>query len=97
MSPSEMQLDAHFSNFCSGWEEGNFRSHPALPRHLNFGIFLEVRENPQKIIFEGDIKTTNPVVAKSYKKQKITVVGFIIVTPICSHVFTCGGIASTRR
>jgi len=35
------------------------------------GFFLEAREDPQKNIFEGDSKTTNPVVAKSYEKQKI--------------------------
>jgi hypothetical protein len=40
---------------------------------------LEAREDPQKIIFEGDSKTTNPVVAA--KKEKKIVVGFIIVTP----------------
>ena len=34
------------------------------------------------IFFEGDSKTTNPVVAKSYEKPKITlVVGFISATP----------------
>jgi hypothetical protein len=36
------------------------------------GFFLEAREDPQKNIFEGDSKTTNPVVAKCYEKQKIT-------------------------
>jgi hypothetical protein len=52
------------------WHFGWFGA--ALPRHLDFGIFLEAREDPQKIIFEGDSKTTYPVVAKSYKKQKKT-------------------------
>ena len=37
-----------------------------------WGLFLEAREDIPKIIFEGDSKTTNPVVAKSYKKPKIT-------------------------
>jgi hypothetical protein len=59
------------------WHFGWFGA--ALPRHLDFGIFLEAREDPQKIIFEGDSKTTNPVVAA--KKEKKLVVGFIIVTP----------------
>jgi hypothetical protein len=36
------------------------------------GFFWKRRKTPQKIIFEGDSKTTNLVVVKSYKKQKIT-------------------------
>jgi hypothetical protein len=44
----------------------------ALPRHLVWGFVLKAREDIQKIIFEGDNKTTNPVVAKSYKKSKLS-------------------------
>jgi len=40
------------------------------PRFWDF--FWKCGKTPQKIIFEGDSKTTNPVVAKSYEKQKIT-------------------------
>ena len=36
------------------------------------GFFWKRGKTPQKIIFEGDSKTTNLVVAKSYEKQKIT-------------------------
>ena len=36
------------------------------------GFFLECGKTPKKNIFEGDSNTTNPVVAKSYEKQKIT-------------------------
>jgi hypothetical protein len=45
------------------------------------GFFWKRGKTPQKIIFEGDSKTTNPVVAKKKKKKKL-VVGFIIATPI---------------
>ena len=33
-------------------------------------LCLEVWEDTQKIIFEGDSKTTNPVVRKSYDETK---------------------------
>jgi hypothetical protein len=36
---------------------------------LDFGIFFGSGKTPQKIIFEGDSKTTNPVVAKKKKKK----------------------------
>jgi hypothetical protein len=36
------------------------------------GFFWKRGKTPKKIIFEGNSKTTNPVVVKSYKKQKIT-------------------------
>jgi hypothetical protein len=39
---------------------------------LVLGINLEAREDIPKIIFDGDSKITNPVVAKSYEKPKIT-------------------------
>ena len=52
------------------WHFGWFGA--ALPRHLDFVIFFGSAGRPQIFFFEGDSKTTNPVVAKSYKKQKIT-------------------------
>ena len=47
-----------------------WRSSPKTPRFWDF--FWKRGKTPQKIIFEGDSKTTNLVVAKSYEKQKIT-------------------------
>jgi hypothetical protein len=47
-----------------------WRSSPKTPRFRD--LFWKRGKTPQKIIFEGDSKTTNPVVAKSYEKQKIT-------------------------
>ena len=45
----------------------------AACRRLPFwGIFYKHRKTPQNIIFEGNSKTINPVVAKSYEKPKIT-------------------------
>jgi hypothetical protein len=47
-----------------------WRSSPKTPRFRDF--FWKRGKTPQKNIFEGDSKTRNLVVAKSYKKQKIT-------------------------
>jgi len=45
------------------------------------GLFLKARETFQKITFEGNSKTTNPVVAKSYKKSKLSSGFFTSATP----------------
>jgi hypothetical protein len=47
-----------------------WRSSPKTPPFRDF--FWKRGKTPKKNIFEGDSKTTNPVVAKSYEKQKIT-------------------------
>ena len=76
------------ANHCTAEEEwgGEVVLHywhlGAARRCLPFwGLFLEAREDIPKIIFEGGNKTTNPVVAKSYKKPKITSSWFISATP----------------
>jgi hypothetical protein len=45
-----------------------WRSSPKTPRFWDF--FWKRGKTPKKIIFEGDSKTTNPVVAKKKKKKK---------------------------
>jgi hypothetical protein len=44
-----------------------WRSSPKTPRFWDF--FWKRGKTPPKIIFEGDSKTTNPVVAKKKKKN----------------------------
>ena len=65
------------ANHCSAEEEwgGEVLLHywhlGAAHRRLPFwGLFLEAQEDIPKKIVEGDSKTTNPVVAKSFKKPK---------------------------
>jgi hypothetical protein len=53
-----------------GWFGAALPTAPKTPRFRDF--FWKRGKTPKKFIFEGDSKTTNPVVAKSYKKQKIT-------------------------
>jgi len=45
--------------------------------------FLKRGKTSQKIFFEGNSKTTNPVVAKSYEKPKITSSWFYQCHPSC--------------
>jgi hypothetical protein len=62
-----------------------WRSSPKTPRFRDF--FLKRGKTPKKNIFEGDSKTTNPVVAKSYEKQKITSSWFYHCHPyVCCYV-----------
>jgi hypothetical protein len=49
-------------------------------------IFRSAGRYPKKIMFEGDSKTTNLVVAKSYKKPKITI--SLSVPPLILNWYT---------
>jgi hypothetical protein len=70
------------ANHCTAeeeWDGGSYYIIGIWAQLTNFsqdtlfwGLFLEAREDIPKIIFEGDSKTTNPVVAKSYEKPYLS-------------------------
>ena len=67
----------------------NSPSSPMTP-HLG-DLFFEAWEDPPKKFFLGDIKTTNPVVAKSYKKPYLSSSFFYLCHPsIVGFWVTCG-------
>ena len=61
------------ANHCSAEEEWGGRSYYKIGTWVQLAGLGIIFRTSQKIFFEGDSKTTNLVVAKSYEKPKIIV------------------------